>query len=126
MQNDVLFGLQEGTKVLKQIHGEMGGIDNVEKLLEESAEARAYEREISDLLGGRMSNAEEDEVEDELEALQNEVNGVKAPEVPPLPSAPSAELRNSNADQEAAQRKARAQARAREEALKRVAEPMAA
>ena len=129
VQKDVLFGLQQGTKVLNQIHAEMGGIDNVEKLLGESAEARAYEREISEMLGGRMSNAEEDEVEDELEALQNEANGVKAPEVPSLPSAPDAELRNSDSEQEAAQaaqRKAKARARAREEVSKRVSEPIAA
>ena len=129
VQKDVFFGLQQGTKVLNQIHAEMGGIDNVEKLLGESAEARAYEREISEMLGGRMSNAEEDEVEDELEVLQNEVNGVKAPEVLSLPSAPNAELRNLNAEPEAAQaaqRKAKARARAREEASKLAAEPIAA
>jgi len=43
VQKDVLFGLQQGTAVLKEIHKEMGGIENVEKLLGENAEARAYQ-----------------------------------------------------------------------------------
>lgn len=130
VQKDVLFGLQQGTKVLNQIHAEMGGIDNVEKLLGESAEARAYEREISEMLGGKMSNAEEDEVEDELEALEKEVNGIKTPEVPVLPSAPKLELKDPDADKATRKLKAkmRAQARARtnEEAGKQAAEPMLA
>ena len=44
VQKDVLFGLQQGTTVLKEIHREMGGIENVEKLLGESEEAQAYQR----------------------------------------------------------------------------------
>jgi len=43
VQKDVLYGLQQGTAVLKEIHKEMGGIENVEKLLGESEEARAYQ-----------------------------------------------------------------------------------
>jgi charged multivesicular body protein 6 len=38
------------------------------------------------MLGGRISNQDEDEVEDELEALQAEVTGV------PLPGVPTTEL----------------------------------
>jgi charged multivesicular body protein 6 len=44
IQKDVLFGLQQGTKVLKEIQREMGGIENVEKLMGETAEAIAYQR----------------------------------------------------------------------------------
>lgn len=44
VQKVVLFGLQEGTKVLKEIHREMGGIDQVEKLMADNEEARAYQR----------------------------------------------------------------------------------
>jgi charged multivesicular body protein 6 len=43
VQKDVIFGLQQGTAVLKEIHKEMGGIENVEKLLGENEEARAYQ-----------------------------------------------------------------------------------
>lgn len=44
IQKDVVFGLQQGTKVLKEIHAEMGGIENVEKLMGENAEAIAYQQ----------------------------------------------------------------------------------
>ena len=77
MQKDVVFGLQQGTKVLKQIHGEMGGIDKVEKLMGETADAVAYQREVSEMLAGQMSNQDEEEVEDELERMEGEVAGVK-------------------------------------------------
>ncbi|KAF2129203.1 Snf7-domain-containing protein [Dothidotthia symphoricarpi CBS 119687] len=82
VQKDVLYGLQQGTAVLKEIHREMGGIENVEKLLGENEEARAYQEEISELLANKMTNQDEDEVEDELEALEAEVNGVALPDAP--------------------------------------------
>ena len=126
VQKDVLFGLQQGTLVLNQIHAEMGGIDRVERLLEESAEARAYEREISDMLGGKMSNADEDEVEDELEQLQKEVSGVKESEASSLPSMPNAELKNPDADTDSVEVQQKARARARAEASRQPAKPIAA
>lgn len=43
VQKDVLFGLQQGTNVLNEIHREMGGIDQVEKIMGENEEARAYQ-----------------------------------------------------------------------------------
>ncbi|GAP89010.1 putative snf7 family protein [Rosellinia necatrix] len=75
IQKDVVFGLQQGTSVLREIHAEMGGIEHVEKLMGESADAIAYQKEVSEMLGGRITNQEEDEVEDELAALEREVNG---------------------------------------------------
>ena len=44
VQKDVVFGLQQGTKVLKEIHKEVGGIENVEKLMGENEEALSYQR----------------------------------------------------------------------------------
>lgn len=44
VQKDVLFGLQQGTAVLKEIHKEIGGLEKVEMILEESAEAQAYQK----------------------------------------------------------------------------------
>lgn len=44
VQKDVLYGLQQGTAVLKEIHKEMGGLEKVEMILEESAEAQAYQK----------------------------------------------------------------------------------
>ena len=103
VQKDVVFGLQQGTAVLKEIHKEMGGLEKVEMIMGQSEEAQAYQKvggitrratsvaistdvdqEINDMLGGKMSNEDEDEVEDELEAMEREANGV-----PSLPEAPS-------------------------------------
>ncbi|KAK3698456.1 Vacuolar protein sorting-associated protein 20 [Vermiconidia calcicola] len=84
VQKDVIFGLQQGTAVLKEIHKEMGGLEKVEMIMGESEEAQAYQKEINEMLGGKMSNQDEDEVEDELEAMEREVTGL-----PSLPDAPS-------------------------------------
>lgn len=143
IQKDVLFGLQQGTQVLKQIHREMGGMQNVEKLLGDTAEAQAYAevidypfyhfptydpdilgpyimQEISDLLRGRISNQDEDEVEDELEALEREVSGVQLPDAP---EAALPESERKKAAKERRERRAKEQAEA-EGAQK--AEPMLA
>jgi charged multivesicular body protein 6 len=115
LQKDVLFGLQQGTKVLKEIHAEMGGIDHVEKLMGDTAEEIAYQKvwrssicallfhvdslimyamvqEVSEMLSGRISLQDEEEVEDELAALEAEVTGVKI-----LPSAPKTQLQQDEA-----------------------------
>ncbi|KAF1923865.1 uncharacterized protein M421DRAFT_425361 [Didymella exigua CBS 183.55] len=122
VQKDVLFGLQQGTAVLKEIHREMGGLEHVEKLLGESAEARAYQEEVSELLANRMSNQDEDEVEDELEALERAVAGVVA-----LPDAPVKQPEFTPA-QKAQMARDRAQRRARERAAEQEqrGEPMLA
>lgn len=92
MQAGVLEGLKQGTQVLNQIHAEMGGIERVERLLEENAEARAYEREVTELLGGQLSVADEEDVEEELERLRVAVEGPKEEEreetVAVLPNVP--------------------------------------
>jgi charged multivesicular body protein 6 len=116
VQKDVLFGIQQGTKVLQNIHKEMGGLENVEKIMGETEEARAYQQEISEMLAGQLSNDDEDEVEDELDALEREVKGVKMPAAPEgevLPAAPIGDLEDEDIKEEA--RKTRAKARAKEQ-----------
>ncbi|ROT40264.1 hypothetical protein SODALDRAFT_329958 [Sodiomyces alkalinus F11] len=96
IQKDVVFGLQQGTRVLKEIHAEMGGIEGVEKLMGENAEALAYQKEIEELLHGRISVQEEEEVEDELAAIASRIaqenaaaepQRLRAPELPVVPDA---------------------------------------
>lgn len=151
VQKDVLYGLQQGTQVLQQIHKEMGGLEAVEKLMGESADARAYQevssphpeellysevqwklrerflimrlwsQEISQALAGQMSNEDEDEVEDELEAMERAEEGVKMPSVPQktvigengLPDVPTLVANN----QEERQQRQRERAKARRVAL---------
>lgn len=126
VQKDVMFGLQQGTKVLKQINAEMGGIENVEKLMGENEEARAYQREISEMLGGQMSNQDEDEVEDELEELEGEIVGSRTEEAVEFPDAPRKEPVFAGELKAVGQEKARTRARAAERAAAQAAEPMLA
>ncbi|KAI9808427.1 MAG: Vacuolar protein sorting-associated protein 20 [Phylliscum demangeonii] len=91
VQKDVLFGLQQGTRVLRQIHAEMGGLDRVEQMMADGEEARAYQQEISDMLGGTITNQDEDEVEQELSDLEEEL----FPSLPRVESNPSTEYLRS-------------------------------
>jgi charged multivesicular body protein 6 len=43
VEKDIIFGLQQGNKVLKALHAEMR-LEDVEKLMEETAEAVAYQK----------------------------------------------------------------------------------
>lgn len=113
VQKDVVFGLQRGTEVLKMINKEMGGLAAVEKVMEDSAEARREAEGISEALAGQLSNADEDEVEDELEALEREVNGVQLPDAPnktvladgSLPNVPETELERTQRQKERAKQR---------------------
>ena len=55
-------------------------------------------QEITEALAGQISNQDEDEVEDELDALDREVHGVSLPDLPSvndseeLPNAPTSDL----------------------------------
>ncbi|KAJ5946720.1 SNF7 family protein [Penicillium verhagenii] len=86
VQKDVLFGLQQGTEVLQAINKDMGGIEGVERLMGETEEARAYQEEISQMLEGNLTNQDEDDVEEELEALRRETQINVAPELPNAPN----------------------------------------
>ncbi|KAM3415649.1 hypothetical protein BST61_g9168 [Cercospora zeina] len=113
VQKDVLFGLQQGTAVLKEINKEIGGLDKVEMILSESEEARAYQEEVSEMLAGKMSNEDEDAVEDELEAMEREQR--QAQGVPSMPGAPkvtAGELPDAPAESPEERAKARRRARA--------------
>ncbi|TGO33493.1 hypothetical protein BHYA_0243g00090 [Botrytis hyacinthi] len=83
--------------------------------LEKLTSSVEFALEVSDMLGGMMSNQDEDEVEDELAALEAEVTGVPLPEVPTaglplkdsLPDVPRSELSSKD--------RAKARQREREE-----------
>ena len=131
VQKDVVFGLQQGTSVLKQIHNEMGGVENVEKLMGESEEAREYQREISEMLAGSMSTADEEAVEEELDRMEVLVKGppdtvpgegINEIEEESLPQAPITEPSFAGELRDKAQMKARA----RERKAAQMYEPMAA
>ncbi|KAJ4306873.1 Vacuolar protein sorting-associated protein 20 [Collariella sp. IMI 366227] len=92
IQKDVLYGLQQGTKVLQAIHAEMGGIEKVERLMGETAEEIAFQNEVSEIIAGRISVQDEEDVEDELAALEAEVAKKDEAGVERLPSVPDTQL----------------------------------
>lgn len=66
------------------------------------------------MLAGQMSNQDEDEVEDELEALQREVEGTV--EMPNVPTAALPELTEEEKEKKEQEARARGKARAQERA----------
>jgi len=85
----MLHGLKQGNDILKEIHKEMN-VESVEKLLEETAEAREYQKEVGDMLSNNLSLDEEEAVQKELLELQQDIaTESKAPLDMELPSIPS-------------------------------------
>ncbi|KAK9457930.1 Snf7-domain-containing protein [Dipodascopsis uninucleata] len=81
VEKDILFGLQKGNEVLKEINREMS-MDKVEKLLDETADGIAYQNEIGEMLAGSVTNAEEDEIEEEFLTMEREELAKRIPSVP--------------------------------------------
>ncbi|KAG0018760.1 Vacuolar protein sorting-associated protein 20 [Entomortierella chlamydospora] len=78
VEQQVFAGLAAGNQVLKELHREMS-LSDVEKLMDETAEGIAYQNEIDELLCSRLSIAEEEDIERELdEMLDNELPNVPA------------------------------------------------
>lgn len=101
VQKDVLFGLEQGNKVLKQINHEMS-MERTERILDDSAEAIAYQNEISEMLSSNISQADEDEVQAELEALEREevAQRLNIPDAPKADLASVAKQEQNEIDQE--------------------------
>jgi len=85
----ILHGLKQGNDILKEIHKEMN-VESVEKLLEETAEGREYQKEVGDMLSNNLSLDEEEAVQKELLELQQDIaTESKVPLDIELPSIPS-------------------------------------
>ncbi|KAF9787223.1 Snf7 family [Thelephora terrestris] len=87
----VLHGLKTGSEVLKQINKEMC-LEDVEKLMDETQEARAYQEEISNMLANNLTPDDEEAVQEEFRQLQ----ALAAPDAEPeritkLPNVPDTE-----------------------------------
>ncbi|KAJ2453281.1 Vacuolar protein sorting-associated protein 20 [Coemansia sp. RSA 2336] len=84
VQKDVLFGLEQGNKVLTQLNKEMR-IEDVERLADDTAEAIAYQNEISELLQMNMSREDEDAVLQELDELERQESDRLRLDLPKVP-----------------------------------------
>ncbi|KZT40078.1 hypothetical protein SISSUDRAFT_1060587 [Sistotremastrum suecicum HHB10207 ss-3] len=91
VEQAVLHGLKQGNAVLAEIHKEMN-IESVEKLLGETQDAIAYQREIDEMLSNVITNDDEEAVQQELLELQREAIAQEEPDVRvSLPTAPTEE-----------------------------------
>ncbi|KAJ3416999.1 Vacuolar protein sorting-associated protein 20 [Chytridiales sp. JEL 0842] len=87
IEKDMLAGLQKGNDVLKELQKEMN-IDKVMQLMEDTADAIEYQNEVDELLAGKISDVDLEEIEAELEGLvQEEFAQVKIPDTK-LPEGP--------------------------------------
>ena len=82
VEKQVLDGLKEGNAALKKAN-EMFSIDEIEQIMDDTAEAIEKQREIESLLSGQLTEEEEDDVLKELENLvEDEGEAVSEDSVP--------------------------------------------
>lgn len=87
IEQKVLAGLKQGTEVLKELNNMMK-IEDVEKLMEDTEDAIAYQKEIGELLSGKLSSEDDEEIERELEMIIREQTGEVLEEAPEVPTTP--------------------------------------
>ncbi|KAI9261054.1 Snf7-domain-containing protein [Sporodiniella umbellata] len=68
VEKQVLEGLKNGNSVLNEIHKETS-LEAVERLMDDTADAIAYQKEIDEMLHGLMSAEDEEEILKELDEL---------------------------------------------------------
>jgi len=81
VEKDVFAGLEQGNLVLEEIHNEIP-IEKVEKLMEDTTDAIAYQNEISEALSGKLTSEDEEEILAELAQIEREQ---LVDELPPVP-----------------------------------------
>ncbi|GAX73865.1 hypothetical protein CEUSTIGMA_g1315.t1 [Chlamydomonas eustigma] len=76
--------LQKGTEALKQLQ-KLLSVDDVKKLMEDTAEAKAYQDELKQLLGQSLSTEDDEAVAAEMSALEEEELQLQLAEFPKVP-----------------------------------------
>ncbi|CAM0135031.1 Vacuolar protein sorting-associated protein 20 [Umbelopsis sp. WA50703] len=81
VEKQVVEGIQQGNEVLKEIHKEMS-IESVQKLMDDTADAIEYQNEIDEILSGKITAEDEEEILKELDELQQQELEAEMPNVP--------------------------------------------
>lgn len=71
IEKDVVYGLQQGNEVLKQLNNELS-VDKVDKIMDDTQDGIEYQEELSDRLGDLMPRALDAEVDEELAEMERE------------------------------------------------------
>ncbi|KAI6173640.1 Charged multivesicular body protein 6 [Aphelenchoides besseyi] len=77
MNKELFETLQEGNKALTTLNNAFS-LEDIEKIMEDTAEAAEYQQEIANILTGQLTDAEQEDVEEEFENLVH----AELPEVP--------------------------------------------
>ncbi|GFR52212.1 hypothetical protein Agub_g14752 [Astrephomene gubernaculifera] len=101
-QTAVFSALQSSNEALKQLQAQVR-LDDVQRLLDDTAEARQYQTELSELLGGQLTQGEDEEVAAELAALEEVVADQERLDMPAAPATKVPEAEQAAAARAAAQ-----------------------
>ncbi|KAG2381766.1 hypothetical protein C9374_006150 [Naegleria lovaniensis] len=87
IEKQVFDGLKQGKQALEILQKEMGSIEDIEKLMEESREAIQYQEEISRIISESLTPDDIHSVEEDLNELEAVMLQEKLPQVnkTPLP-----------------------------------------
>merc|ERR1719229_870481 len=87
MQQEVLKAMQTGTDLLQKINNEMS-LEEVEQLMDDTAEAIQYQQELNEILSQSLTDVDDEEVLEELaqiEQMEADQMGLEMPDVPNKP-----------------------------------------
>lgn len=80
-QKAVFDSLKAGNNAIKAIQTEIN-LDDVQKLMDDTAEAKAYQDEINEIMGEKLSAEDEEEILAEFENLESQITVQELPNAP--------------------------------------------